>query len=85
MKIDVKLGEPFWRQIGRKRIILEIPTGASVRELINELVDRHPALQEFLNQEEVPPTIFLNNEIVCMDTSQHEGDCPTLIWAVSGG
>lgn len=85
MKIDVRLGEPFWRQIGEKQVSLELQTGDSIRDMINELVAQFPVLQEYLNQAEVPPTVFLNDEIVQMDTSLHEGDCPTLMWAISGG
>lgn len=85
MKIDVKLGEPFWRQIGRKRVTLDLRSGASVQDLINTLGTLHPELKDYLDEAEVPPTIFLNDEIVNMDTTLNEGDCPTLIWAVSGG
>jgi molybdopterin converting factor small subunit len=85
MKIDVKLGEPFWRQIGQKQISLELHTGALVQDLINELVVLYPALQDYLSKEEVPPIVVLKDEIVEMDTSLHEGDRPTLMWAISGG
>lgn len=85
MKIEVKLGEPFWRQVGKKHVTVEIQSGATVQDLIAILGKLYPDLQDFLKQAEVPPTIFLDDEIVDYDTTLSEGDCPTLIWAVSGG
>jgi molybdopterin converting factor small subunit len=85
MKIDVKLGEPFWRQIGQKAISIEIPRGGTVQDLINTLSSLYPDLRSYLNEAEVPPTIFLNDDLADLDTQLHDGDCPTLIWAVSGG
>lgn len=85
MNIDVRLGEPFWRQIGQKEISIEVPSGASVGDLINSLSSLYPDLRSYLKDAEVPPTIFLNDELASMDTLLHDGDCPTLIWAVSGG
>jgi molybdopterin converting factor small subunit len=85
MKIDVKLGEPFWREIGQKEVAVELPNGASVQDLLDRLISRYPQLKDFLDHSELPPTIFLNDEMVSMDTPLNDGDCPTLLWAISGG
>ena len=85
MKIVVKLGEPLWPEIGEKQVILDLQTGATIEDLISKLADHYPALREFLNQAEIPPTVFLADELVSWETKLKQGDSPTLIWAVSGG
>ncbi len=85
MKIVVKLGEPLWREIGEKQVTLDLQLDATIEDLISELADQYPALQEFLDQAEIPPTVFLADELVNCETKLKERDSPTLIWAVSGG
>lgn len=71
-KVQVKLGEPLWRQAGNREISLEWE-GGTLLELLEELVARYPSLAGELGGkslltggggEEVPYTIFVNGELV---------------------
>lgn len=81
----VRLGEPLWRQVGKKSVELEFDERATVEVLLNRLLQMHPTLTEFLANEEIPPTIFLNDELVERETPLQDGDCPMVVWAITGG
>jgi molybdopterin converting factor small subunit len=85
MNITVRLGEPLWRKVNTKEINLELPTGAVVADSLTSLGQQYPAIDTFLNRAEVPPTIFLNNELAAANTPLVEGAQLMLIWAVAGG
>jgi pilus assembly protein TadC len=85
LKITVTLGEPFWRQIEAKEVILELESDATVADMIETLERRFPALATFLTQADLPPTVFLGDELATPDTPLTENSKPLLIWALSGG
>jgi molybdopterin converting factor small subunit len=85
MLITVQLGEPLWRQVGNKSIELELDELATVGHLVDRLLEQYPLLDEYLANEETPPTVFLNDELVDRETLLKDGDRPMLIWAITGG
>jgi xanthine dehydrogenase iron-sulfur cluster and FAD-binding subunit A len=85
LKITVTLGEPFWRQIEAKEVTLELKAGATVADMIKALEKRFPALETFLTQADLPPTVFLGDELANPETPLTEDAKPMLIWALSGG
>jgi molybdopterin converting factor small subunit len=85
MMIKVQLGEPLWRQVGSKNLDLELEENATVGTLIDRLVQAYPSLSESLTNDELPATVFLNDELVDRETPLQDGDHPMLIWAITGG
>jgi MoaE-MoaD fusion protein len=60
---------------------VELPAGATVRELLAALASQHPALAELL----APCRVAVNQEFVGPDHPVHEGDELAVIPPVSGG
>ncbi len=85
MNVTVRLGAPLWRRVNTKEITLELSTGATVAELLSVLNEQHPAIADFLNRSDVPPTLFLANELATPDTRLTDGAQLTLLWAIAGG
>lgn len=85
MVVVVRLGEPLWRAVQSKEVPVELPQGATVRELLARVRERYPTLDEVMRQSDLPPTVFLGDELAEMDTSIEEGARPTIVWAMAGG
>ncbi|HET7011607.1 MAG TPA: MoaD/ThiS family protein [Anaerolineales bacterium] len=85
MKVCVRLGEPLWREVGERETVVELPESARVADLVGRLVALHPSLAPWLQGDEVPPTIFLNDHVADQDTPLQDGDRPLLAWAMAGG
>jgi molybdopterin converting factor small subunit len=85
MKVEVRLGEPLWRQVGNKSIELELEEHATVGILVERLLEMHPSLDEYLANQETPLTVFLDDALVEQETVLQDGDRPMLIWAITGG
>jgi molybdopterin converting factor small subunit len=85
MRITVRLGEPFWRRVGAKQVEVDLPTGATVGDLVTHLSEQYPALREALQDSDLPPTVFLEDEIAEAQTPLSEGARPVLVWAMAGG
>lgn len=85
MNITVKLGEPLWREAGTKEFPLELPAGSTVAELLSEVCEAYPALREYLVGADVPPTVFVGDEMVEDDAPLTDGASAMLVWAVAGG
>lgn len=85
MKIKLRLGEPFWRQIDTRQIILELPEAATVGEMIRALKEAYPALGSYLLGDEVPLTIIVADELVHLDTVLAEGAEAMIFMAIAGG
>ena len=83
--VTVRLGEPLWRQVNAKQIVLTLPAGASVADMLSRLAEEHPALAEYLQSDELPPTVFLAGTVAAADTPLADGDEPMLMWAAAGG
>lgn len=44
IQVTVRLGEPLWRSVGERRLVLSVPPDVSVAGLLAELMRRYPAL-----------------------------------------
>jgi len=83
MQISVRLAEPFWRSIGRRRLEIELQEGARLSDLLALLRQRYPALErEFA---EAPPHVFLGEQEVAAETVLQDGCLLHLVWPVAGG
>ena len=85
MNITVRLGEPLWRQVGVREIALELPEDTRVADLPVHLSRAFPALSPWLEGEEVPPMIFLDDAVADPQSPLREGARPMLVWALAGG
>ncbi len=85
MRITVLLGEPAWRKIGRKEVQLELPAGATVAHMLHQLAQQHPELGPFLDDEELPPTVFVGEQVADEGRPLQPEDRPALVWALAGG
>ena len=85
MRVTVRLGEPLCREIGQREIEIALPESASIADLLEVLADTHPALRPWLDGEEVPPTIFLDEKVADPATPLHDGARPMVSWALAGG
>jgi hypothetical protein len=85
MQISIRLGEPFWRHIDKKKVVLVIPEGSQVKDMLRLLGEQYPALRPCLTDQELPPTVFLGDGLVSATSQISDGDEPTILWAVAGG
>ncbi len=44
LTITVRLGEPLWREVGQRRLVIRIPSGASVTDVLTCLRQQYPGL-----------------------------------------
>lgn len=84
-EITVQLGEPLWRQAGAKIVTLQLEERGTVADLIQELGRRYPVLAEYLDDEQLPPTVFLEDQIADLETTLAADDRPILLWPLMGG
>jgi hypothetical protein len=85
MHLTVRLGEPFWRLVQAKEVSVELPTGATVGDLLAGLARQYPELREALEGDELPPTVFLGEQIADSGAALRQDARPTLVWALAGG
>ena len=85
MRIYIHLGEPLWRTAGVKELSLELAAPATVSSALAALEARLPALWSDLEEGEIPPTVFLGEEIATPETPLTDGDRLLLVWALAGG
>ena len=81
MRVSVRLGEPYFRQAGVRQFDLELAAGATVAELMAAIEARFPALLEA----DVPPTVFIGDDVAPPDAPLADGSAATLVWAIAGG
>lgn len=81
LRIEVRLGEPYWREIGRKSLEFELAPGASVANLLEAVERRYPELL----RGDLPPTVFLDDELADPGTPLAKGARVSLLWAAAGG
>lgn len=81
MHLTVRLGEPYRRQAGTREIEVDLPSGATVRDLLEAVEARFPALLEA----DSPPLVVVDDRMVEDAEPLHEGAAATLVWAISGG
>lgn len=85
MQLSVRLGEPFWRLVQAKEVSVELPPGATVEDLLAGLARQYPDLKEALEGDELPPTVFLGEQIADLGAALAQDARPTLVWAMAGG
>ncbi len=81
MRTRVLLFAALREAAGTRELQLELPAGASVQRLKDEVAAAHPVLARLL----VNAAVALNEEYVPGDRSIHDGDTVALIPPVSGG
>jgi molybdopterin converting factor subunit 1 len=67
--------------LGTNQVLLEIPAGSTVRDLITLLVEEYPALQPYARF----VSIAVNRAYVGMQTTLHDGDEAAFLPPVGGG
>jgi molybdopterin converting factor small subunit len=85
MKITLRLGEPFWRTLGRREVELVLDNGATVADALAALTAAHPALIAELRDGDAEPSLFLEDEVAPPDSRLTDGARLYLVWPVSGG
>lgn len=81
MRIAVRTFAAYRQAIGQSQLTLDLPAGATPREVWSALADRFPGLRRF-----PPPTAFaVNDEFIDPDRPLAERDELALIPPVSGG
>ncbi len=85
MKITVRLGEPFWRVMGRQETTVGVAPGQTAAHAVNALLKRYPALAAEFGHEDVQLLLIINNETACSDTPLADGATLQILWPLSGG
>ena len=83
MRVQIRLGEPFWRAVGQRNLMLNLNPGANVGTLLAQLYKEYPALEQELR--ETPPHIFVGDEEAIETTVLVDSSRVHLVWAVAGG
>jgi len=89
IRVGCRLGEPFWRAAGERRVVLELVPEATVAEALNRLAEQFPDLGRLLrgepleNQEVLGPMwsgfgglplqVFVNSRIVGEEAREEFG------------
>jgi len=96
MRILVKLGAPLSQVVGEHKVVVEMPAGATVADLLNELSRRYPDFEAGLKGKGLRPpldralyTLFLNTRPLSFEraaeTPLRDGDRLSLFLPVAGG
>ena len=83
MHIHLRLAEPYWRSVGSRELELDLSPGSRVRDLLEQLQDRHPDFSRELK--ECPPHIFIGDEEGTWETPLAEASRVHLVWPIAGG
>lgn len=83
MQVRVRLGEPFWRSVGRRELEVDMAAGATVADLLGDLCREHPALA--VEIESTEPSLFIDEEEAEKESILDEGCRVHLVWAIAGG
>ncbi len=83
MKVYVRLAEPFWRAVGKRDLSLNIAEGSRVSDLLVVLRRDYPAL--FVEMDQSPPHIFIEDVEANSASFLTEGGRVHLVWPVAGG
>jgi len=83
--VVVRLEEPLWREVGAREVSLDLPEGSRVGDLLRQLAQTFPPLRPWLEGEEVPPLIFLDEAVADADVALRDGARPILAWPLAGG
>ena len=79
--IHVRLGSSMTTGAGQSRLTINVPDGATMTEVIEELIRLHPTLQTPLGT----TIIFVNGEMVDKDYKATSDDSIAFLAPVAGG
>ncbi len=85
MNVIVRLGEPFWREIGARSVELLLPDDARVADALDALITRYPILASDLRNGEAHPALFLDEAEARLESRLADGATLHIVWPVSGG
>lgn len=91
MRVTVKVGGPLRSAVGSKKVVVELPEGATVADFLSSLADRYPGFQHQFYEKEIdtPYALFLNDDQIKLDqveeTPLSEGDTLFIFLPVAGG
>jgi molybdopterin converting factor small subunit len=85
MIITLHLGEPFWRQVGRREVTLDLAPGATVADALAALAQAYPALGPELSNAEAAPAVFVDDALAAPASPLAEAARLYVVWPVSGG
>lgn len=83
MRVNVRLAEPFWRSVGQRDLELEIKEHARVRDLLDLLEGKFPALAQEMARAQ--PYIFIDEQEAAHETNLQDGARVHIVWPVAGG
>jgi molybdopterin converting factor small subunit len=83
MKVNLRLGEPFWRAVGERNLVVELPDGATVGDLLTLLQGRYPALAA--EMEEAAPQVVVGDEVAGTAVTLANDAAVYLLWPIAGG
>ncbi|MBX7233252.1 MAG: MoaD/ThiS family protein [Caldilineales bacterium] len=83
MQITIRLGEPFWRTVGRRNLEWTLAPGATLADLLDQLCRAFPGLTQEL--QDAPPHLFVGEDEAAPATPLADGNRVSLLWAVAGG
>lgn len=81
MRVTLRLGEPYWREVGARRLEFDLAAGTTVADLLQAVEGRFPDLL----RGDLPPTIFLNDDLAGPKTPLAEASTVMLVWSAAGG
>lgn len=82
-RVNVRLAEPFWRAVGKRELIVELRSGSRIENLLEILKERYPAFEREIKVS--PPTIFIGEDEVELQTVLEDGVQVHLVWPIAGG
>jgi molybdopterin converting factor small subunit len=83
MNVNVRLGEPFWRVVGERNLVLALPDAASVADLLALLEERYPGLAD--EMAEAPPQALVDDREAGTAVALADGASVYLLWPIAGG
>lgn len=83
MKIQVRLAEPFWRNVGKRDLQVELEKNAKLSSLLAMLEKQYPALAAEMEAETYH--VFINDTETELDAALREGDRVHIVWPIAGG
>ncbi len=87
----MKVGEPLRTAVGCRKVVVELPEGTNVADLLSSLAHRYPGFRhEFYEREiDLPYALFLNDDQIKLDevdkATVNEGDTLFIFLPVAGG
>jgi molybdopterin converting factor small subunit len=83
MKVNVRLGEPFWRVVGERNLVVALPEGGAVADLLALLEERYPGLAD--EMAEAPPQVLVDDREAGTAVPLSDGASVYLLWPIAGG